>query len=155
MVISLYLTVVMFFLFIFFNYKKRLHLYEIFFIWMTVWIILHSVSSILLFNLHVIALSERMSYFIVYFLKRLFLHPLIIIVFFDLYARMKKRSWKFFIILFSIISMSLTEFIFIKIGVIRSTTNNFFLYSLSEWTFTVLTTFTFWIWYRKKRLMRE
>ncbi|WP_449621866.1 hypothetical protein [Robertmurraya sp. Marseille-Q9965] len=155
MVISLFLTVVMFFLFIFVNYKKRLHLFEIFFIWMTVWIILHSVSSILLFNLHVIALSERMSSFIIYFLKRLFLHPLIIIVFFDLYIRMKKRTLKFFIIILSIISMSLTEYIFIKIGVIHSTTDHFFLYSLTEWTFTVVTTFTLWIWYRKKRLMRE
>lgn len=155
MVISLYLTVLMFLFFIFFNYKKRLHLFEIFFIWMTVWIILHSVSSVLLFNLHVIELSERMSYFIIYFLKRLLLHPLIIIACFDLYARMKKGSWKLLIIFFSIIIMSLTEYIFIKIGVIHSTTNHFFLYSLSEWTFTVLTTFMLWIWYRKKRLMRE
>src|ERR1700719_2236559 len=77
-------------------YKKRLHLFEIFFIWMTVWLITHSVSSILIVNLRVLDLSQKYSYFWIHFFKRLLLYPLIIVIFFDISLRIKNILLKIF-----------------------------------------------------------
>ncbi|ALC88910.1 hypothetical protein AM500_03170 [Bacillus sp. FJAT-18017] len=154
MLLSIFSFLLVIFVITFCNYKKILHLYEILFIWMTVWLITHSVSSILIINLELISLSNDKSDFWTHFFKRLLLYPLIIIIFFDLYLRIKNKIGKVTILIINICFMSSLEFLFIFLGVLKN--KNFNLnHSLMEWSFTILLTYILWLWYRKKRLKRD
>lgn len=153
MIISLFLYILIILLIIFCIYKKRLHLFEIIFIGMTVWLITHSVSSIIIVNLKLFDLSKELSNFWTHFFKRLILYPLIIIIFFDLSIRVQSKIEKTFILLVNIIILSMLEFLFIRVGVLIN--HNFtILDSLLEWGFTVILTYFSWLWYRNKRLLR-
>lgn len=150
---SIFFAILIFLFVLFCTYRKRLHLFEIFFIWMTVWLITHSVSSILIVNLEWLSLSENQGDFWTHFFKRLLLYPLIIIIIFDFYLRIKNRIGKIALLIFNICVLSSLEFIFIFLGVLKN--KNFTITdSLTEWSFTILLTFILWQWYRKKRLMR-
>lgn len=110
MILSLFLTVLVVLLMAFCSYKKKLHLFEIFFIWMTVWLLTHSVSSILIINLKVIELSQQKSDFWTHFFKRLLLYPLIVTIFFDLYLRGKTRFFRILTICINIFVMVIMEY---------------------------------------------
>lgn len=154
MVLSLFILVLIFLVIIFCHYKKALHLYEILFIWMTVWLITHSVSSILIVNLELFDLSTNKSGFWTHFFKRFLLYPLLIIIFFDFYVKIKNHLGKYTILLISIFTMSAVEFLFIHLGILKN--KNFHIFdSLLEWTFTIMLTFILWLWYRNNRLKRS
>ncbi|MFJ5760603.1 hypothetical protein ACIQAA_16035 [Neobacillus sp. NPDC093182] len=53
------------------TYKRTLHLFEIIFIGMMVWITTHSVSSILIENLELISISQDLEEFWLHVLTRL------------------------------------------------------------------------------------
>lgn len=153
MFLSVFIFILVFLLIIFCSYKKRLHLFEILFIWMTVWLITHSISSILIVNFELLSLSRSQSHFWTHFFKRLLLYPLIIIIFFDFYLRIRNRIGKIALLTINICFMISVEFLFIFLGVFKN--KKFHVHhSLMEWTFTVLLTYLLWTWYRKKRLMR-
>ncbi|PKG24400.1 hypothetical protein CWS01_07255 [Niallia nealsonii] len=153
MILSIFIFILVFLLILFCTYRKRLHLFEIFFIWMTVWLITHSVSSILIVNFEMLSLSENQGDFWTHFFQRLLLYPLIIIIFFDVYLRIKNRIGKIVLLIFNICVISSFEFLFIFLGVLKN--KKFTITdSLTEWTFTISLAFILWQWYRKKRLMR-
>lgn len=153
MILSIFIFILIFLFFLFCTYRKRLHLFENFFIWMTVWLITHSISSILIVNLEMLSLSKNQCNFWTHFFKRLLLYPLIIIIFFDVYLRIKSRIGKMILLIFNICVISSLEFLFIFLGVLKN--KKFTITdSLTEWTFTILLAFILWQWYRKKRLMR-
>ncbi|WP_228409628.1 hypothetical protein [Radiobacillus deserti] len=153
MTLSLYLLVQVLVIIAFCMYRKKLHIFEIFFIWMTVWIITHSVSSILFVNLELFQLSSDMKDFWTHFFKRIFLYPLMIVISFDLLLRLND-TWKRMILLMITIGfMSSIEFLFIYLGVLLAQDYSV-VNSLVEWSITVLLTFGAWLWYRKNRLKR-
>lgn len=153
MILSLFLYIQVLLIILFCSYKKKLHLFEIFFIWMTIWLITHSVTSIFIANLKLVDLPQVQSKFWVHFFKRLLLYPLIIITFFDIYERVKGKVLKTAVIGISIVVPALLEFLFFYLGVIVNRGLTFGM-ALIEWTFTILLTYFSWLWYRYKRLMR-
>jgi hypothetical protein len=154
MTLSIFIFILLILFITFCSYKKRLHLFEIFFIWMTVWLITHSLSSILIVNFESLSLSNKQSDFWTHFFKRLLLYPLIIIFFFDIYLRIKNHIGKIALLIFNICVMSSLEFLFIYLGVLKNKKYSI-MDSLTEWIFTILLTLILWQWYRKKRLMRS
>lgn len=153
MILSLFLYILVLLIILFCSYKKKLHLFEILFIWMTIWLITHSVTSIFIANLKLVELPQVQSKFWVHFFKRLLLYPLLIITFFDLYVRVKGNLLKVALLGVSIVVPALLEFLFFYLGIIVNKGFNFGM-ALMEWTFTILLTYFSWLWYRNKRLMR-
>jgi hypothetical protein len=135
------------------TFKRTLHLFEIFFIWMMVWIITHSVSTILIENLERISISQDFEGFWLHVLKRLLLYPLITILFIDLFIRIRSKRFRILIFVSNVITMTLLERLFIHIGVLISHGYSMWM-SIIEWTFTITLTYLTWYWYRKKYIMR-
>lgn len=153
MVLAIYAYLLVLLMIIFCSYKKKLHLFEIFFIWMTVWIITHSTSSILTTNLQVLEIPKDPFKFSMHFLNRTILYPLIIIIFFDIYVRLQSHFLKIMLLFISILTLTISESIFIHLRIMVS--RNYYLYDvLTEWIITLLITLFAWIWYRKKLLLR-
>lgn len=153
MVLAIYAYLLVLLMIIFCSYKKRLHLFEIFFIWMTVWIITHSTSSILTTNLQILEIPKDPFKFCMHFLNRTILYPLIIIIFFDIYVRLQKHFLKIMLIFINILTLSFTENVFIHLRILVN--RNYYLHAvLTEWIITILITLFTWIWYRKKLLLR-
>jgi hypothetical protein len=151
MVPSIFFFVLIFLFIIFCIYRKRLHLFEIFYIWMTVLLITHSVSTILIVNFEILNLPENQGDFWAHFFEIVFLYPLLITIFFDVYLRIMNRNGKIVLLIFNICVMSSLEFLFIFLGVLKN--KKFTITdSLTEWTFTILLAFFLWQWYRKKIL---
>jgi hypothetical protein len=78
------------------TYKRTLHLFEVMFVWMMVWITTHSVSSILIENLERISISQNLEDFWLHVLKRLLLYPLITVLFIDLFVRIRSNPFRIF-----------------------------------------------------------
>jgi hypothetical protein len=153
MILSVFIFLLVLLIMIFCSYKKRLHLFEIFFIWMTVWIITHTVSTIIMVNLNYVELSRTLPRFWTHFFKRFLLYPLIIVIFFDLFVRVEKTLLKIFLFAAAIVLLAILEFTFINLGVLINKNYNMGK-SLVEWTFTLLLTYLSWLWYRHKCLAR-
>lgn len=153
MILSIFLFILVLLILISLMLKRRLHLFEVLFIWMTVWLITHSLSSILVFNLEILSLSKRPDLFWLHVLKRLILYPLIIIHFISIFVSLKNRWSKIGTFIVNVIVMSALEFLFIAMGVLHNHQNQYKLWmSLSEWAFTLGLTYLLWFWYRKKYL---
>ena len=131
------------------TFKKELSLFEIFFIWMIVWLITHSLSSILIENLELISVSHKLPNFWLHVLKRLLLYPLITIHFIDYFLRYNSKLFRSLIFTLNIIVMILLEFLFINLGVLINLNYSVWI-SLIEWSFTLGLTYVTWLWYRKK-----
>jgi hypothetical protein len=131
------------------TYKRTLHLFEIIFIGMMVWITTHSVSSILVENLELISISQDLEEFWLHVLTRLILYPLITVLFIDLFVRIRSKSIRILIFVTNVITMTLLELLNIHLGVIISLQYSM-LMSIMEWTFTMSITYLTWYWYRKK-----
>jgi hypothetical protein len=153
MILSLFLYIMAVLIISFCSYKKKLHLFEVFFIWMTVWLITHSISTILEDNFHLIEFPHDQSKFWVHFFKRSLFYPLMITVLIDLYVRVKSVSLKVMILGASILAPATFEFLFIRLGIIINKGFTFKM-ALMEWAFTMLLTYVSWLWYRNKRLVR-
>jgi hypothetical protein len=136
-----------------FTIEKELKIFEIMFIWMTVWLITHSVSSILIENFNFFSVSNDSGDFIVHILKRLVLYPLIIVHFIDRMIRLKSKLSKNILIISNILIMSSLEFLFIYIGILINHSYNFGI-ALAEWTFTIILTIISWKWYQKNYILR-
>lgn len=153
MKLAIFLFIMIFLLIVTFSYRRRLHLFEMMFIWMMVWVITHSVSSIIIENLELVSISQRLDEFWLHVFKRLILYPLIIILFIDFYVRVKSKSKKMATLGLNLLVMVLLERLFIKLGVLFS--HHFMIWmSVLEWSFTLLITYLSWYWYRKKYISR-
>lgn len=75
------------------SYKRTLHLFEIIFIGMMVWLTTHSVSSVLIENLELISVSQDLEEFWLHVLTRLILYPLITVLFSDLFIRIHSNCF--------------------------------------------------------------
>jgi hypothetical protein len=135
------------------TFKRTLHLFEVMFIWMTVWLVTHSISSILIENLELISISQEFDDFWLHVLKRLILYPLITVQLIDLFIKSTSKVIHALIFIMNIIILTLFEFFFIHIGILIS--HNYSLWvSIIEWTVTITITYLTWYWYRKKYLLR-
>nr|WP_263324792.1 hypothetical protein [Neobacillus sp. Marseille-Q6967] len=153
MKLAIFLFIMIFLLIVTFSYRRRLHLFEMMFIWMMVWVITHSVSSIIIENLELVSISQRLDEFWLHVFKRLILYPLIIILFIDFYVRVKSKSKKMATLGLNLLVMVLLERLFIILGVLFS--HHFMIWmSVLEWSFTLLITYLSWYWYRKKYISR-
>jgi hypothetical protein len=153
MKLAIFIFLFVLLLIFFVTYKKTLHLFEVMFVWMVVWITTHSVSSILMENLERISISQDLEDFWLHVLKRLLLYPLITVLFIDLFVRNRSNPFRIFIIVSNVITMALLELLFIQIGVLISHQYSLWV-SIIEWTVTITITYLTWYWYRKKYLMR-
>jgi hypothetical protein len=153
MKLAIFIFLFVLLLIFFVTYKKTLHLFEVMFVWMVVWITTHSVSSILIENLERISISQDLEDFWLHVLKRLLLYPLITVLFIDLFVRIRSNPFRIFIIVSNVITMALLELLFIQIGVLISHQYSLWV-SIIEWTVTITITYLTWYWYRKKYLMR-
>jgi hypothetical protein len=153
MILSVFIFLLVLLIMIFCSYKKRLHLFEIFYIWMMVWIITHTVSSIIIVNLNYVELSRTLPHFWTHFFKRFLLYPLVIVMFFDLFVRVERTFTKVFLFLAAVALLVTLEFTFINLGVLINKNYNVGK-SVVEWTFTLLLTYVSWLWYRHKCLVR-
>jgi hypothetical protein len=134
-------------------YQKKLHLFEIFFIWMTVWLITHFISTILIINFRVLEVSSGYGNFGVHFFKRFILFPQVIVIMFDIYLRLRTTLLRILSLIATVFLLSGLEFLFIYLGVLINLHHRF-IFSLLEWSITVLLALLTWKWYRYKRLMR-
>ncbi|WP_043933059.1 hypothetical protein [Bacillus sp. EB01] len=132
-----------------FAVKRRLHILEMMVIWMIVWLITHSISSILTVNVERLAISRNVQEFSIHFLKRFLLYPLVIIHFIDFSLRFKSIAAKIAIALVNVFVMTLLVYLFIEIGVLYSKGYKWG-YSILEWIFTIGLTIGVWYLYRKK-----
>src|SRR5687768_12703851 len=114
--IFIYLVIIM--LLFTFILRRNLHLFEIIFIWMIVWLITHSLSSILIENLELISISQKLDNFWLHVFKRLIFYPLIIIYFIYFFIGTKSKLKRCFIFILNILVMTFFEFQFIAIGVL-------------------------------------
>jgi hypothetical protein len=153
MKLAIFIFLFVLLLIFFVTYKKTLHLFEVMFVWMVVWITTHSVSSILMENLERISISQDLEDFWLHVLKRLLLYPLITVLFIDLFVHIRSNPFRIFIIVSNVITMALLELLFIQIGVLISHQYSLRV-SIIEWTVTITITYLTWYWYRKKYLMR-
>jgi hypothetical protein len=135
------------------TYKRTLHIFEIIFIGMMVWITTHSVSSILVENLELISISQDLEEFWLHVLKRLTAYPLITVLFIDLFNRIKNKLVRILIFVCNVVTLTLLEFLVIHLGVLIRHQYSMWM-SIFEWTFTMTITYLTWYWYRKKYLMR-
>jgi hypothetical protein len=149
MILSIFLYVLLILGLAFFVKKRTLNVLEILSIWMLVWIIIHSASSIIVENLQYLSVSKDLSLFLTHVIKRLFLYPLLIIWSFDLMRNYKSKLMIFIHLFSTVIVLILTEYITIWVGVMQNKHWNV-LYSFIEWSVCLLITYFFWIWFRKQ-----
>lgn len=129
--------------------SKRMHLFEIFFLWLIVWLITHSIAWILFVNLKWLKLSTDLGHFWTEALSLLLLYPLLVIWFFDISLLIHNKVKKYALLLLAIFTIASVEFSFIFLGTILKKNWNF-AYSLIKWTFIVSISYFLWQWYRKK-----
>lgn len=153
MKLAIFIFIFVLLLIFFVTYKRTLHLFEVMFVWMVVWITTHSVSSVLIENLELISISKGLEEFWLHVLKRLLLYPLITVLFIDVFVRIGSKPLRILIFVSNVITMTLLELLFIQIGVLISHRNSMWM-SLIEWTFTITITYLTWYGYQKKYLMR-
>lgn len=153
MILSILIFLLVLFIIFTVTFERTLHLFEIMYIWMTVWLVTHSVSSVLIENLGMISVSQELDEFWVHVLKRLILYPLITVHFIDLFIKLTSKVVRALTFLSNILILTLLEFFFIHIGILI---NHHYSLSTSiiEWTFTITVTYVSWHWYRKKYLLR-
>lgn len=153
MKLSIFIFILLLFLAHTFSVKRKLHIFEVLVIWMTVWLVTHSVSSILITNLGAFSVPRNLEDFWFHLLKRLFLYPLIIVNFIELSLRTTSKLIKAFLLVVNILVLPIPIFLFMKIGVLI---NNHYSWktSLVEWAITIAITYSTWFWYRKIYLRR-
>ena len=153
MILAITLYIQLLLLLIFLVYPKRLHLYEIFFIWMVVWLITYSIITSLMLNLKIFELSTKITDFWTHFFLVLLLYPLIVTVFFDFYLKISSALLKWGLMGLCTLLLTASQFLLFRLGVLINH-NQTFAASYWEWGLSVFFTFICWQWYRKKRLVR-
>lgn len=128
--------------------SRKMHLFEVIFLWLVIWLFIHNASSIILMNLEFLTLSKEIKYFWTHLIKRIFLFPLIIIWLFEMTLRLSHFINKLFVLIFCVFLLILGDFIAIFIGVYHQNHWNIG-YSFIQWSSIVSISYLFWKWYRK------
>ena len=128
--------------------SKRMHVFEIFFLWMISWLITHSIAWMVFVNLKWLKLSTDLGNFWTETLGLLILYPLLVIWFFDISMLIHHKVKKYALLLLAILIIASVEFCFILLDTIISK-NWDFSYSLIKWSFIVSISYLLWQWYRK------
>lgn len=149
MILSIFLSVMLLLIISFCVIPRRMHLFEILFLWMVVWLLTHTISSIIIVNLQLLEITKELSYFWLRVFKRIFLYLLLIIWFLDISLLIKNKIKKYLFLLFLIFILISIEYCFILSGVFIKT-NWSIGYSFIEWAFTVGVSYFLWQWYRRK-----
>ena len=129
--------------------SKRMHIFEIFFLWMIIWLITHSIAWIVLVNLKWLKLSTDLGNFWTETLGLLILYPILVIWFFDISMLIHHTVKKYALLLLAILTIASVEFCFILLDTIIEKNWNFS-YSFIKWAFIVSVSYFLWRWYRKK-----
>lgn len=149
MILSIFLSITIILVISFCVTSKRIHLFEIFFLWMVIWLLIHNSYSLILINLKGLGFSKDLGDFYTRILKRLVLFPLLIIWFFDISLIFNNKVKKYGLILIAIIMLVLIEYCFIFSGLLIKKNWNVG-YSFIQFGFIVSGSYFLWNYYRKK-----
>lgn len=149
MISSIFLSIMLLLIISFCVIPRRMHLFEILFLWMVVWLLGHTISSIIIVNLQLLEITKEISKFWLHIFKRIFLYPLLIIWFLDISLLIGNKIKKYLFLLLLIFILISIEYCFILSGVFIKKNWNIG-YSFIEWAFTVGVSYFLWKWYRRK-----
>lgn len=128
---------------------KKLHIFEMIFIWLVVWILLHPLSWIIYVNLAWIKVSTRLGDFWSFAFDRLILIPLLIVFFFELSLRFKQKSTKWSFLIVAVLFLMVDEYALIKMEVLNNVKWNI-IYSFIEKAFILFVSYFSWMKFRRK-----
>ncbi|MDR4947027.1 hypothetical protein [Neobacillus cucumis] len=128
---------------------KKMHIFEIIFIWLVVWLLMHPLSWIIYVNLTWIKVSTKIGDFWTYALDRLILFPLLIVLFFEASLRFNQKAAKCIILFVAILTLMLNEYVLLRMGVLHEVKWNI-VSSFIEKSFILLVTYFLWMKFRKK-----
>lgn len=128
---------------------KKMHIFEIIFIWIIVCLLLHPLSWIIYVNLEWIKLSTKLRDFWTYAFDRLILLPLLILLFFEVTLRFNRKAAKCTILFVAILLLMFNEYILLKMGVFHDVNWNI-AYSVIEKSFILLVSYFLWMRFRRK-----
>jgi hypothetical protein len=145
----IFLFISLFLLICFCVTPKRMHLYEVFFLWLIIWMFTLNIFWIVGVNLQWLKVSIISYKYSVHTLRWILFDPLLIIFFFDLTLKVKKRVKKMYILLIPVTILTFFQYLFIYLKVYRIQHWNAS-FSLIQMIFIVFVCYGFWKWYRKK-----
>lgn len=128
---------------------KKMHIFEIIFIWLVVWLLMHPLSWIIYVNLTWIKISTKIGDFWTYANDRLILLPLLTVIFFEISLRFNRKKAKYTILFVAIFIFILNEYALLKMGVYHEVKWNI-VYSFIENSFTLLVSYFLWMRFRRE-----
>ncbi|MEH7332298.1 hypothetical protein V7161_06650 [Neobacillus drentensis] len=126
-----------------------MHIFEILFIWIVVWLLMHPLSWIIYVNLTWIKVSTKLGDFWAYAFERLLLLPLLIVLFFEISLRFNRKTAKCFILFVAILILMLDEYALLRMGVLQDVKWNI-VYSFIGKSFILLVSYFLWMRFRRK-----
>jgi hypothetical protein len=144
--ISLFISLILFISFCLTS--RKMHLFEIIFLWLVISLFIHNLSSVILMNLEFLTLSKEIKYFWTHLIKRILLFPLIIIWLFEMILRHNHFFNKLCLLLLCIFLLISGDYIAFFIGVYHQKNWNIG-YSFIQWGFIVSISYLLWKGYRK------
>lgn len=154
MVFPLFISITLILVISFCVTSKRMHVFEIFFLWLISWLLTHNIAWLLFVNLQWLKLSTDLGNFWTETLSLLVLYPLLMIWFFDISLLIHNKVKKYALLLLAIFTIASVEFCFIFLDTILKKNWNFAC-SFIKWTFIVSISYFLWQWYRKKLCKEE
>jgi hypothetical protein len=127
---------------------KKMHIFEIIFIWLVVWLLIHPLSWIIYVNLTWIKVSTKLGDFWTFAIDRLILFPLLVVIFFEASLRFNRKAAKCIIISLGIFMLMLGENALLKMEVLQNVKWNIF-YSFFENAFILLVSYILWKRFRR------
>lgn len=128
---------------------KKIHIFEIIFIWLVVWLLIHPLSWIIYVNLSWIKVSTKLGDFWSEAFDRLILIPLLIIIFFEASLKLKTNVSKCTLLLVGILVLMLDEYALFKMEVLYDVKWNI-VYSFIEKAFIIFVSYFLWMRFRRK-----
>lgn len=128
---------------------KKLHIFEIIFIWLVIVLLIHPLSWIIFVNLSWMRVSTELGDFWAYAFDRLILIPLLIVISFEVSMRVKRKVPKCTILAVGILIIMLNEYALLKMGVLHNVKWNIF-YSFVEKAIILLVPYFLWKRFRRK-----
>ncbi|PFP30880.1 hypothetical protein COJ96_02650 [Bacillus sp. AFS073361] len=128
---------------------KKMHIFEIIFNWLVVWLLIHPLSWIIYVNLMWLKVSTKLVDFWTYAFDRLILIPLLIIIFFEISLRFERKVAKYITLTVAIFILMMDEYALIQMGVLLKLNWNIY-YSFIEKAFILLVSYFLWTKFRRK-----
>lgn len=128
---------------------KKMHIFEIIFIWLVAWLLIHPLSWIIFVNLTWVKVSTKLGDFWAYAFDRLILIPLLMVIFFEVSLRFNRKAAICSILSLAILIIMLNEYALLKMGVLSNVKWNI-VYSFIEKAFILLVPYAFWKRFRRK-----